>query len=72
LGKSRRVKTKRLADEILKKYPKKFTTDFEENKNLVEEVVIISSKTIRNKLAGYITGFCNRLEGEVELPEVET
>lgn len=66
------MKTKRLADEILKKYPKKFTTDFEENKNLVEEVVIISSKTIRNKLAGYITGFCNRLEGEVELPEVET
>jgi small subunit ribosomal protein S17e len=66
------VKTKRLADEILKKYPNKFTTDFEENKNLVEEVVIISSKTIRNKLAGYITGFRNRLEGEVTQSEVET
>lgn len=72
MGKSRRVKTKRLADEILKKYPNKFTTDFDENKNLVEEVVIISSKTLRNKLAGYITGYCNRLEGEVEQAEVET
>jgi small subunit ribosomal protein S17e len=72
LGKSRRVKTKRLAEEILKKYPNKFTTDFDENKNLVEEVVIISSKTLRNKLAGYITGFRNRLEGEVAQSEVET
>ena len=72
MGKSRRVKTKRLADEILKKYPNKFTTDFDENKKLVEEVVIISSKTLRNKLAGYITGFCNRLEGEVAQSEVET
>ncbi len=72
MGKSRRVKTKRLADEILKKYPNKFTTDFEENKKFVEEVVIISTKTLRNKLAGYITGFCNRLEGEVAQSEVET
>lgn len=72
MGKSRRVKTKRLADEILKKYPNKFTTDFEENKNLVEEVVFISSKTLRNKVAGYITGYHHRLEGEVEQPEVET
>ena len=72
MGKSRRVKTKRLAEEILKKYPNKFTTDFDENKKLVEEVVIISSKTLRNKLAGYITGFCNRLEGEVAQSEVET
>lgn len=66
------MKTKRLAEEILKKYPNKFTTDFDENKKLVEEVVIISSKTLRNKLAGYITGFCNRLEGEVAESEVET
>ena len=72
MGKSRRVKTKRLAEEILKKYPNKFTTDFDENKKLVEEVVIISSKNLRNKLAGYITGFCNRLEGEVAESEVET
>lgn len=67
MGKSRRVKTKRLAEEILKKYPKRFTTDFQENKKLVEEVVI-STKTLRNKLAGYITGYCNLHEND----EVET
>jgi small subunit ribosomal protein S17e len=66
------VKTKRLAEEILKIYPNKFTTDFDENKILVEEVVIISSKTLRNKLAGYITGFRIRLEGEAAQSEVET
>ena len=66
------MKTKRLADEILKKYPNRFTTDFEENKNLLEEVVIISSKTLRNKLAGYLTGFHNRLKGEVAQSDVET
>ena len=71
MGKSRRVKTKRLAEEVLKKYPNRFTTDFEENKKLVEEVVI-STKTLRNKLAGYITGYCNTLEGDVVEFEVET
>jgi small subunit ribosomal protein S17e len=71
LGKSRRVKTKRLAEEILKKYPKRFTTDFQENKKLVEEVVI-STKTLRNKLAGYITGYCNLHENDEVEYEVET
>ncbi len=71
MGKSRRVKTKRLAEEILKKYPKRFTTDFQENKKLVEEVVI-STKTLRNKLAGYIPGYCNLHENDEVEYEVET
>ena len=71
MGKSRRVKTKRLAEEILKKYPKRFKTDFQENKKLVEEVVI-STKTLRNKLAGYITGYCNLHENDEVEYEVET
>jgi small subunit ribosomal protein S17e len=72
LGKSRRVKTKRLADELLKTYPTKFTADFDENKNLLEEVVIISSKTLRNKLAGYLTSTRLRLEAEEASADVET
>lgn len=72
MGKSRRVKTKRLADELLKKYPTKFTADFDENKNLLGEVVIISSKTLRNKLAGYLTSTRLRLEGEEAPADVET
>ncbi|MEE3444158.1 MAG: 30S ribosomal protein S17e, partial [Methanobrevibacter sp.] len=33
----------------------KFTTDFEENKKLVAEYSTVSTKHLRNKIAGYIT-----------------
>ncbi len=59
MGKSRRIKTKRLAHEVLDKHPDRFTTDFEENKTLLEEVLINSTKRLRNKIAGYITSFMN-------------
>lgn len=62
MGKSRRIKTKRLANELLEKYPDRFTSDFEENKSLLEEVLITSTKTLRNKIAGYLTSFMNSRE----------
>ena len=62
MGKSRRIKTKRLAHEVLDKHPDRFTTDFEENKAFLEEVLINSTKRLRNKIAGYITSFMNSRE----------
>jgi small subunit ribosomal protein S17e len=44
-----------IALELLKKYPDVFTEDFDENKRLVAEYAKINSKTIRNRVAGYIT-----------------
>lgn len=52
-----RVKTtmiKNIGKRILKKYPDKFNTDFENNKMVLKELGIIDSKKIRNKVAGYI------------------
>ncbi len=72
MGKSRRVKTKRLGEELLRQYPTKFTTDFEENKNLVEEFTIISSKTLRNQIAGYVTSARLQIEAEEAPVDVET
>ncbi len=72
MGKSRRVKTKRLAEELLRQYPTKFTTDFDENKPLVEEVTIISSKTLRNQIAGYVTSARLQIEAEEAPADVET
>jgi small subunit ribosomal protein S17e len=46
---------KRIARELVKRYPDKFTTDFEDNKKLVESLVNISSTKLRNRIAGYIT-----------------
>ncbi len=44
-----------IALELMKKYPDVFTEDFDENKKLVAEYAKINSKTIRNRVAGYIT-----------------
>jgi len=46
---------KKIARELVKRYPDKFTTDFEDNKKLVESFVKISSTKLRNRIAGYIT-----------------
>ncbi len=44
-----------IALELMKKYPDVFTESFDENKKLVAEYAKINSKTIRNRVAGYIT-----------------
>jgi len=45
---------KTLAKELLRLYPDAFTTDFEENKDLVGKLIITDSKLLRNEVAGYI------------------
>ncbi|MFB0501715.1 MAG: 30S ribosomal protein S17e [Candidatus Bathyarchaeia archaeon] len=55
MGKVRPERVKRIARELVKRYPDKFTTDFEDNKKLVESFVNISSTKLRNRIAGYIT-----------------
>lgn len=51
---------KSIAIELLKKYPDLFTGDFNENKKLVAMLTNITSKRIRNSVAGYITRKINR------------
>jgi len=46
---------RRLAEEVLERYPDLFSTNFEENKKKLGEIAVITSKQIRNELAGYIT-----------------
>ncbi|TFF86415.1 MAG: 30S ribosomal protein S17e [Promethearchaeota archaeon] len=55
MGKIRTETIKRIAHDVRDKYPNKFTTDFEKNKLLLDEIAIIPSKTLRNRIAGYIT-----------------
>lgn len=45
---------KKLALELIERFPDKFTDDFEENKVLVEKLTTISTKNMRNRIAGYI------------------
>jgi ribosomal protein S17E len=43
-------------------FPGKFSSDYEKNKGILKEVVELSSKNLRNQLAGSIT---NLLKNEV-------
>jgi small subunit ribosomal protein S17e len=55
LGRIRQTFIKRTGDELIEKFEDRFTTDFETNKRVVEEVALISTKRLRNRIAGYIT-----------------
>jgi small subunit ribosomal protein S17e len=59
-GKVRIELEKRIARELVERFPDKFTTDFETNKKLVESLTNISSKKLRNRIAGYITQLQNQ------------
>ena len=53
-------RVKKMANELLERYPDKFTSDFDENKETVKNFAIVRSKELRNKIAGYITKNVNR------------
>jgi len=53
-----RIKTqliKRTTKEIMRKHKDKVKTNFEENKKVVEQNSDVSSKKLRNIIAGYMT-----------------
>ena len=51
---------KRLSTEILNEYEDQLGTDFSQNKKFLNEVTIIRSKSLKNKIAGYITKILRR------------
>ncbi|MFP4188188.1 MAG: 30S ribosomal protein S17e [Halobacteriales archaeon] len=46
---------KKIGRELLERYPDVFTKDYEANKNAVTELTNVESKTVRNRIAGYVT-----------------
>ena len=51
---------KRLGNELMTKHENRFSNDFDENKLIVDQVAIIGSKRVRNRVAGYISRKVNR------------
>ena len=51
---------KRLSFEVLADHKSKFGEDFVENKKALNQVSIIRSKGLKNKVAGYITRFIKK------------
>ena len=51
---------KRLAYEVLDGHKSKFGEDFVDNKKALNQISIIRSKSLKNKIAGYITKFIKK------------
>ena len=61
LGNIRPTYIKRVAIELAKLYPNEFTDDFEHNKKMVSELSDVRSNLMRNRIAGYITRYRQRI-----------
>lgn len=58
LGNIRQTFIKNIAINLIKRFPDQFKfNDFQHNKQKVEELSDITSKLIRNRIAGYITRY---------------
>ena len=55
MGNIRTSFVKRTSKELIETYEGTFTKDFDENKLLVEKFTTVSTKHLRNKIAGYVT-----------------
>jgi small subunit ribosomal protein S17e len=67
LGSVRTDQIKRTAKELIKRFPTKFSGDFENNKKAVSAFTQGTSMKVRNQIAGYITRLF--IEAEPETTE---
>lgn len=53
-------RVKKLSTDLLNRYPDKFNVDFQQNKKMIDEIAKVSSKELRNQIAGYIASYINK------------
>ena len=64
-------RTRRLSEELMQRHPEAFGADFEQNKRALEELALIPSKQLRNRIAGYIAKSNKEDSPEDEQPQGE-
>ncbi|KAJ3270932.1 40S ribosomal protein S17 [Terramyces sp. JEL0728] len=62
MGRVRTKTVKRASRVIIEKYYPRLTLDFQTNKKICDEVAIIASKRLRNKIAGFTTHLMKRIQ----------
>ncbi|UCH57835.1 MAG: 30S ribosomal protein S17e [Candidatus Bathyarchaeota archaeon] len=55
MGKVRTEMVKRISLELIDRYERSFTIEFEQNKQFLKEIELDVSKKLRNRIAGYVT-----------------
>ena len=55
MGKVRTDTVKRTSREVLRRFPERFSGDWESDKQAVNDLVSTQSKRLRNRIAGYVT-----------------
>ncbi|CAI7871043.1 unnamed protein product, partial [Closterium sp. NIES-54] len=61
-GRVRTKTVKRSARLIIEKYYSRMTLDFQTNKKICDEVAVIPTKRLRNKIAGFATHLMKRIQ----------
>lgn len=64
MGKVKTEHIKRVAKELMTRFPDKFSGNFDENKRSVNELTKGATTKIRNQIAGYISSTCSKAEAE--------
>merc|ERR1719222_53057 len=62
MGRVRTKTVKRAPRALIEKYYGKLTQDFHVNKRIIDDVSVIQTKRLRNKIAGYTTHLMNRIQ----------
>jgi small subunit ribosomal protein S17e len=55
LGKVKTEHIKRLGQELMSRFPEKFSSNFDDNKRAVDALTEGATTKVRNQVAGYIT-----------------
>ena len=62
MGRVRTKLVKKAARTLIEKYYPRLTLDFHTNKRICDEVAMIPSKSLRNKIAGFVTHLMKRIQ----------
>uniref|UniRef100_A0A7S0VP61 40S ribosomal protein S17 n=1 Tax=Polytomella parva TaxID=51329 RepID=A0A7S0VP61_9CHLO len=62
MGRVRTKTVKKASRNIIEKYYGRLTLDFDTNKRVCEEVAVIATKRLRNKIAGFTTHLMKRIQ----------
>ena len=66
MGKVKTEHIKRLGKELISRFPEKFSSNFDDNKHVVDTLTDGATTKVRNQVAGYITHLISSTQGTAE------